>query len=1092
MSFIRPGRAPIVVQVESGGGQPEAPTSGLTTFTVTSATAGQQPFTVGHVFKQGDIPSGQTLTGLQCSIKNAWPDGSAKFAILSGYATLTSNVARTVGCQIGTAPSGSNVATSALSAVTAAIAFGSDTVNFGSGDWDSPFQTLTSGPLMSSWNYRKPIGSDAHLVAWLEVRAYSNGLIEVMPWIENGYMTVASPSVKSGRATFTLNGSLKYDSINDANTAGGATLDPVINGSGVLSIAHHTRHVLIRNGTHCYRSDSTTVTPAHNRAYLQSAKVIPAYHASSINESSLSALTSHYHPGFLAYIEGGMGSTGYSPDIGLVPNTSALWIVSGDTRAYAALMAHGFSLGNYCIHYRDQSTNRPIVFASWPNSSMATDTSITAPDGINSCLYASSHHPAAAYLPYILTGWNWFLEEMQFQVTDHYLARNQSFRKNATNYFYGSAFGYGHNEQGGLRAQGWQWRTLAMCAAFTPDADSWRSQLITCLEYNATKFRTEYESGDADNAYGANVLGVGGYGWESSNITDADPDNGWSAWQDAFFTMAVALTYDLQLITSATPAANLLWLRDFKYKAYAGLLGRAGVSSEYCFTRASNYQKVKVGQDTGSAFSWRTTWGDVWTATWGSSNTDTNQDSLQLTGGNFPDGTSYWGNIQGAIAYGVEHGGAGMLDGYLRMVNASNWSSFTSTIAATPVSGIKPRTLAVPYSLPASGQAVAIETISGGDSGYQTVRPSEFTQSEFGRSVAGSFGSGVMATDYGSHGAYVIGGTGGHAHPDLVDAIAFDYSTATWARIDNSNGVPNRPPPGFVNGTNATGSPYYEATGTEVPAPPHPYSCPVYVPSANGGGTKGSLAYAHRGAVTSGADGSTTPHAMNLATGTWARMASAEGSFGGLGNAEVRAAFDPVTNRIYLVASNYHNYTSQPYFDVSSDTYGSAGSFSAPTDFGSDGCGSYPGLVFDPVRRLLLRTLQRKLRALDLNNLSAGWQLLTLTNSTTLPDEPLGNSELCYHAMRDAFYYLPGTGGSTLYKITPPASNPISSAWVVSSQTIGGATLHVHGNDGITGSGSGAYRSLHYVPSIQMLSWAAMGQHTSGSTVRPMTLINPT
>lgn len=1081
-----------------GGGQPEAPTSGLTTFTVTSANAGQQPFTVGHAFKQGDIPSGQTLTGLQCSIKNAWPDGSAKYAILSGYATLTANVARTVGCQIGTAPSGSNITTSALSSVTASIGYASDTASFGSGDWGSPFQTLTAGPLMSSWTYRKPIGSDAHLVAWLEVRAYSSGAVEVLPWIENGYINVAGAQEKSGRATFTFGGTLRYDSINDANTPGGYTLDPTINGSGVLTMPHHTRAVLIRNGTTSYwLGTDPQVTPAHNRTYLISTKFLPAYHPSSINETSLAALTSYYNPGRLAYSEGGMGSTGYSPDIGLIPNTAALWAASGDSRAYKAALMHAFSLANYCIHYRDENTNRPLLFASHPNASMATDTAIVAPTGPHACVYASSHHPAACYVPYLLTGWNWFLEEMQFQVTDHYLARNQSFRKNATFYFYPSAFGYSHNEQGGIRSQGWVWRTHAMCAALTPDADSWRSQLITVLNYNVGKFRTEFESGDADNVYGANALGVGGFGWESSNITDADPDNGWSAWQDAFFTMAVGMTWDLDVITDTTAKANLLWLRDWKYKAYAGLLGRAGVSSEYCYTRASNYQKVKVGQDVGAAFSWRTTWGDVWTATWGSANTNGSQDSNALIGGNFPDGTSYWGNIQPAIAYAVDHGAPGALAGYLRMTGATNWASMVTgsgsppAFSQVPVSGIKPRTSSVPYTLPTSGQAKHIETISGGDSGFQSVRPSGFTASQFAYSLFNSFGSGVHVKDYSAVGAYLIAGSGGHNHPDTVDGFGFDFTTGSWFRLINSNGAPNLAG-AYVEGVTSTGTPWYEANGTVVPAPPHPYSCLVEIPAAYGGGTKGSVAYGVRGAVTSGASFAPTSHRFDLNSATWSRLSSASGGafFGGT-NAEVRCVFDPVTQRIYIIPPNYHNYTSLVYVDTATGDYGTTASFSAPPDFGTDGCGTYPGAVLDPVRRLILRPLQRKIRALDLNNITAGWQLLTLSGATNLPDAPLGNSELVYHEANGAFYHLPGAGGSTIYKITPPASSPLTNAWVCTSQTLTGDTVYPKGDAaGDTGNGGGGYKTLQYVPALQMLSWCAGGTVGTGA-VFPMTLLHP-
>ena len=42
--------------------------------------------------------------------------------------------------------------------------------------------------------YRKQVGTDAHLVAWLEVRLFPGGLVEILPSIENGYLLVTGPT----------------------------------------------------------------------------------------------------------------------------------------------------------------------------------------------------------------------------------------------------------------------------------------------------------------------------------------------------------------------------------------------------------------------------------------------------------------------------------------------------------------------------------------------------------------------------------------------------------------------------------------------------------------------------------------------------------------------------------------------------------------------------------------------------------------------------------------------------------------------------------------------------------------------------------
>src|ERR1700682_4116289 len=49
------------------------------------------PFCIGHVFRQGDFLQ-EVVTSLptaRVTVKNRWPDGSAKFGIVAGLATLS-------------------------------------------------------------------------------------------------------------------------------------------------------------------------------------------------------------------------------------------------------------------------------------------------------------------------------------------------------------------------------------------------------------------------------------------------------------------------------------------------------------------------------------------------------------------------------------------------------------------------------------------------------------------------------------------------------------------------------------------------------------------------------------------------------------------------------------------------------------------------------------------------------------------------------------------------------------------------------------------------------------------------------------------
>lgn len=676
-------------------------------FTIVSpVTQTSSPFTLGYTFCQGDIPAGMgirsTLAAFQADVKNRWPDGSAKFTLLSGEASLAANTPLRIPLSAGVVnPTNQTVLTEMdllNTGVTASInfegygvvelrpligvaaQFNSTTKRYAAGR----MRQWISGPQMSSWIYYSPIGEDLHLTAWFEVRLYKGGNIEIQPWIENGYLKVTTPGEKSGRAIFSLGGVIRYDSKEDANLAGDYNLNPVIDAEGIITMPHHTRMVLIRNGTFSHwLLENPQITSFQSTEYLQTTHVVPTYHPAIITPSSLSGLTKNYCPMAITYLAAGMGGVGYHPSIGVLPNESALFLVSGDVRAYKAVLSSGFSLGCYCIHYRDEKTNKPILFAQYPNEFTQNNQGLPTPSGRNSCVYASSHHPSAAYLPYLLTGWFYFTEELQFQVTLHYLSRNAAYRDKEHYYFCGAAWLWAGNENSGERAQAWQWRSTAMAASITPDTDSlMRSQFIKVLSYNATESRKEFETGTTRNP-AANTLGLAGWGHKDSGQ--------FGTWQDDFMTAAIGLTWDLAVVNDSAKKEDLLWFRNHKYKSVVGRLGRSGVASEWPFTNAVAYDGIKVGINPGNTFTFYATWGECYAATFGANANPSNI----LVGGEIESGsdglaTGYWGNLLPAIAYAVSHRAPGALDGYNRLIRATNFTEKESQFNTIPVWGIKP------------------------------------------------------------------------------------------------------------------------------------------------------------------------------------------------------------------------------------------------------------------------------------------------------------------------------------------------------------------------------------------------------------------
>ncbi|MFL6698583.1 MAG: hypothetical protein ACJ8GJ_15570, partial [Vitreoscilla sp.] len=371
--------------------------SGSMAFTLNSATAASAaPFCIGFAFKSGDVPSGQGVTGslshLQVTPLNRWPDGSLKFALVAGRAALVANTNLTVTLNSGTASSGTNLALSNLKAtgVTASVSCGS----FGSAawattDWDSPFRVWATGPEMSSWIYRKAVGSDPHLVAWLEVRLFADGSVEVLPWIENGFIRVAVPVNKSAVYQFTLGGTPRF--------------------SGSIDLPARARTPLVDGAklSHWLGTDPAVVA-RHDVDYLTSTELVPPYRATVAASSTLvTGLAATYTPlqqGDFTYSGDAMGSGGYAAPIGLLPQHDMLYLVANSMSVGPALQRDGYSAGRYAIHYRDETTNKPLRFSQYAttstNASSVNDVPAHA-TGTAAPSWDVAHHPSVGYMAYL-------------------------------------------------------------------------------------------------------------------------------------------------------------------------------------------------------------------------------------------------------------------------------------------------------------------------------------------------------------------------------------------------------------------------------------------------------------------------------------------------------------------------------------------------------------------------------------------------------------------------------------------------------------------------------------------------------------------
>lgn len=670
-----------------------ASAAALPSFEVTSSTGGSNlPFTVGQPFRQGDVPSGSEVVGsngaLQVVAKNRWPDGSLKFAIVSGRATMSPNSPVTVGLSLGSPPGGAALTTANLRAtnITASIgAGGFGSASWSNADFDAPFLTWVTGPEMSSWIYRKQIGSDAHLVGWMEIRLYAGGAVEVLPWVENGYLRVASPTDKNATYTFTLNGTQRF--------------------SQSIDLLNHQRMVLASGSTlsHWIGADPQIV-PRHDTTQFQATELVPTYAGITSSGSSLwSRITQSYTPLGQADYAPTMGATGYHGSIGPLPEWDVAYLTSrGDPRAYRGIVINGYGAGRYGIHFRDETTNRPPRFSSYPNLVLGAGSGVSAvgasstntytPDatGPSPPTWAESHHPSVGYMAYLVTGRFYFMEETEFAATVNYLKQNDggayANRMGSMGIFRTDA---GANQ---TRGAAWALRTLIQAATMTPDGDPLRTEYVTSFEQNVSYYHGLFVTTSNNNPQGVCAPYV--------DYTSTPPYMH-SIWMEDFLTFAFGYGRDVVGI-SATASSRLDAFLTWKYQSIVGRLG-GGAATEFCYRDAAQYTMAVATVDgarwdgTDAASTWYSNWGQIYSATLGHANDCSSGTTLRGTSGGDPasfDG--YWGNLLPAISYAVDHGAAGAAAAYGRLTGASNYGIGAATLNDLPVWGVRPRDTSPP------------------------------------------------------------------------------------------------------------------------------------------------------------------------------------------------------------------------------------------------------------------------------------------------------------------------------------------------------------------------------------------------------------
>ena len=554
--------------IKTNPASPLIAVTSITDATLESTSASAQtsvPLTFGQVFAKGEVLPNVEMTGtladgttvnLQVDAKANHADGSLRHAVLSAVLPkLAANQSVLLSIKKSATPrSASTVSPAAMLAAgfTAGIALKVDGQQYSLSASDllksGKYTTWLSGPLVNEWQVSAPLKNAAgvehpHLSARFAIRSYTGlNKARVDVTVENDWAYQPNPSNFTYDATLTVGGQTAYQKLG-------------------LTHLHHARWRKL-----AWWGAAPEVHVKHNQAYLIASRALPNYDQSiKFSDATLADLKSRYtasntEPMGLGLSMAYMPSTGGRPDIGLLPGWAATYLLTMDKRAKDVTLGTADLAGSYSTHYRDKDTDRPVSLFDYPymtiNDPHSGDTlnpvtgKLEAFPACNNCAspytFDTAHQPAYAYLPYLVTGDYYYLEELQFWAMANAFNGHPGYRENIK--------GLMIAEQ--TRGQAWALRTLSEAAYISPDSDKLKKQFETILTNNLDWYNNNYTNNPSANALGVLTESIG-----YMDSTALAP------WQDDFFTSAVGHASELGF----DKASNLLlWKAKFSISRMTG------------------------------------------------------------------------------------------------------------------------------------------------------------------------------------------------------------------------------------------------------------------------------------------------------------------------------------------------------------------------------------------------------------------------------------------------------------------------------------------------------------------------------------------
>lgn len=518
------------------------PSNQITVYETSGVMQRERPISIARAFRRGDVPhfAEAVIAGhpvlTQCDVKNRWPDGSVKFAVVSFVIpTLASNSATVVA--FADQPDGHN-AGALTGPEMLDPAFDFDGRIELQGRWSA---AVSARAMLAAghWRYwlRGPIVTAVIIEDRTAARSQDTDVGDGSKALHPIFEAWFYPQDRSVDLGYTLENtwasSDPHRGMRDVSYR--LTLRSGHAAPRIELVHPRFRHIGASRWHKRYwlPAPPASIRVDHNTAYLASTAAIPNYDtAIPVAESLLASVYRDWTgaPKGLAGQGGALGSyatrlnvSGASPWIGLLTTWDTLYLLTMDDRMREMALGNADLAGRMPWHFREAdsragtgqyfdapgtgrvdtlgrvvSVNARRTVSLWdlgPGSDCGEayrrDRINTGPISGDGWQTTRDHMPDTAYLAYLLTGRYYYLEELQYLAAFMVAHKVGCYRDGEEAYHRQGHNGFLHDSQ--VRGDAWAFRTLSYAAFLSPDETPERAYFEDKLLNNIAAWEGEHD-----------------------------------------------------------------------------------------------------------------------------------------------------------------------------------------------------------------------------------------------------------------------------------------------------------------------------------------------------------------------------------------------------------------------------------------------------------------------------------------------------------------------------------------------------------------------------------------------------------------------